>query len=217
MKITKLATQERNVDRVNMFLEGKFSCGVSLNTVAKFNLFVGKELSEDEFNKILQDDLKERIFNRAVTYISRAIKSEKQIRMYLNNLLFKKKGVWFEDLSKASSSEIVSVVIEKLKSYSYINDEEFAVQFVLSRIKSKPRGKYVLVSELISKGISKDLAEQKVNELVEDEFDILKRVFEKKYGECKLSKKDRKKIDFLHRKGFDWDLIERLINNESEE
>ena len=43
------------------------------------------------------------------------------------------------------------------------------------------------------------------------------RVFEKKYGECKLSKKDRKKIDFLHRKGFDWDLIERLINNESEE
>ncbi|HRY74433.1 MAG TPA: recombination regulator RecX, partial [Candidatus Dojkabacteria bacterium] len=83
MKITKLATQERNVERVNMFLDGRFFCGVSLNTVAKFNLFVGKELSEDEFDKILQDDLKERIFNRAVTYISRAIKSEKQIRMYL--------------------------------------------------------------------------------------------------------------------------------------
>ena len=43
MKITKLATQERNVERVNMFLDGRFFCGVSLNTVAKFNLFVGKE------------------------------------------------------------------------------------------------------------------------------------------------------------------------------
>ncbi|HPQ79895.1 MAG TPA: RecX family transcriptional regulator, partial [Candidatus Dojkabacteria bacterium] len=81
---------------------------------------------------------------------------------------------------------------------------------------NKPRGKYIIVSELISKGINKDLAEQTVDELIKDEYDILKRVFQKKYGESKLLKEDRKKIDFLLRKGFDWDLIERLIKNESE-
>lgn len=216
MKITKLVTQERNTERVNMFLDNKFACGLSLNTVAKFNLFVGKELDDEEFNKILHDDLTERIFNRAVTYISRAIKSEKQIRVYLTNLLYKKKGVWFDSLSKELGNEIVDFVIEKLKSYSYIDDKEFAEQFVLSRVKNKPRGKYIIVSELISKGINKDLAEQTVDELIKDEYDILKRVFQKKYGESKLLKEDRKKIDFLLRKGFDWDLIERLIKNESE-
>ena len=70
---------------------------------------------------------------------------------------------------------------------------------------------------MISKGISKEIAEKKLEELVEDEYDILKRVYEKKYGESKITKEDRKKIDFLLRKGFNWDLIERLINNESEE
>jgi len=217
MKITKLATQERNVERVSMFLDEKFSCGLSLNSVAKFNLYIGKELSDEEYGEILHHDLSERVFNRAVTYISRGVKSEKQIRTYLNNLLFKKKGAWFEDLSKDVGNEIVDFAVEKLKSYSYINDEEYAEQFVLSRIKSKPRGKYILVSELISKGISKDIAERKVNELVEDEYSILQRVYEKKFGESKISKEDRKKIDFLLRKGFDWDLIERYINNESEE
>lgn len=217
MKITKLATQERNTERVNMFLDDKFACGLSLNSVAKFNLYIGKELSGEEYGEILHHDLTERVFNRAVTYISKAVKSEKQVRIYLSNLLFKKRGVWFEKLDKDSGNEIVDFTIEKLKSYSYINDEEFAEQFVLSRMKSKPRGKYILVSELISKGVSKDIAEEKVNELVADEYSILQRVYEKKYGESKISKEDRKKIDFLLRKGFNWDLIEKYINNESEE
>ncbi len=217
MKITKLATQERNTERVNMFLDEKFACGLSLNSVAKFNLYIGKELSDEEYGEILHHDLTERVFNRAVTYISKAVKSEKQIRTYLTNLLFKKRGVWFDELGKDSGNEVVDFTIEKLKSYSYINDKEFAEQFVLSRMKSKPRGKYILVSELISKGVSKDIAEEKVNELVEDEYSILQRVYEKKYGESKISKEDRKKIDFLLRKGFNWDLIEKYINNESEE
>lgn len=217
MKITKLATQERNTERVNMFLDDKFACGLSLNSVAKFNLYIGKELSGEEYGEILHHDLTERVFNRAVTYISKAVRSEKQIRTYLTNLLFKKRGVWFDELDKDSGNEVVDFIIEKLKSYSYINDEEFAEQFVLSRMKSKPRGKYILVSELISKGVSKDIAEEKVNELVADEYSILQRVYEKKYGESKISKEDRKKIDFLLRKGFNWDLIEKFINNESEE
>lgn len=217
MKITKLATQERNAERVNMFLDDKFACGLSLNSVARFNLYIGKELEDEEYGEILGHDLTERVFNRAVTYISKAVKSEKQVRIYLSNLLFKKRGVWFEKLDKDSGNEIVDFTIEKLKSYSYINDEEFAEQFVLSRMKSKPRGKYILVSELISKGVSKDIAEEKVNELVADEYSILQRVYEKKYGESKISKEDRKKIDFLLRKGFNWDLIEKYINNESEE
>ena len=53
--------------------------------------------------------------------------------------------------------------------------------------------------------------------MVDDEYDMLKRVYEKKYGIEKLGMKDRKKIDFLLRKGFNWDLIERYINEKSEE
>ena len=122
MKVTKLSAQERNVERVNMFLDEKFACGISLNTVAKYNIFVGKELSGEEYTKILYDDLGERLFNRAVDYLGSSIKTAKQIRTYLRNLLFKKKGSWYEELEKENREELVENTMQKLEEYSYLND-----------------------------------------------------------------------------------------------
>ena len=217
MKVTKLSAQERNVERVNMFLDEKFACGISLNTVAKYNIFVGKELSGEEYTKILYDDLGERLFNRAVDYLGSSIKTAKQIRTYLRNLLFKKKGSWYEELEKENREELVENTMQKLEEYSYLNDSEFAEAFISSRVKNKPRGKNVLLGELLAKGVSKEIAEEKLEEMIDDEYDMLKRVYEKKYGIEKFGMKDRKKIDFLLRKGFNWDLIERYINEKSEE
>ena len=73
----------------------------------------------------------------------------------------------------------------------------------------------ILVAELMSKGMNRDLAQQKVDELVEDEYDVLKRIYEKKFKKQKITYDDRKKIDYLMRKGFSWDLIEQFINDES--
>jgi len=216
MKITKLTTQERNVERVNMFLDGRFACGISLNTVAKYNIFVGKELSDGEYRDILYNDLGERLFNRAVDYLGNSLKTAKQIKVYLRNLLFKKKGDWYDELEKEEREELVQSTMDKLQEYSYLNDGEFAEAFISSRMKNKPRGKSILLGELLAKGVSKEIAEEKLEEMIDDEYDMLKRVYEKKYGEEKFGMRDKKKIDFLLRKGFNWDLIERYINEKSE-
>jgi len=217
MRISKLITQERNVERVSMFLDDEFACGLSLNTLAKYNLFVGKEIEESEYIKILYDDLGERLFNRAVDYLGSSIKTTKQISIYLNNTLYKKKGLWYEDLSKEARAELVESVMKKLEKYSYLNDSEFAEAFITARIKNKPRGKSILLGELLQKGVSKDIAEEKLKELVQDEYDMLKRVYEKRYKDELVSMRDRKKIDFLLRKGFNWDLVEKFINEKSKE
>lgn len=217
MKVTKLAQQERNAERVNMFLDEKFACGLSLNTVAKYNIYVGKEIGDDEYRSLLYDDLGERLFNRAINYLGSSIRTAKQIKTYLRNLLFKKKGIWFEELEKDSREELISNVMGKLEKYSYLNDSEFAEAFITSRIKNKPRGKNILLGELLAKGVSKEIAEEKLAELVDDEYDMLKRAYEKKYKDEKFGIRDKKKIDFLLRKGFSWSLIETFINNEFEE
>ena len=69
----------------------------------------------------------------------------------------------------------------------------------------------------MSKGVNKEIARKKVDELVEDEYEVLKRTYRKKFREENITIRDSKKIDFLKRKGFSWDLIEKLIKNESEE
>jgi len=216
MKVTQLSSQKKNPSRVNLYIDGEFFCGLSLDTVAKFGIYKGREIEEDELEKILMDELRSRFLQRAMSYISRGIKTELQMRRYLKTLSIKKKGSWFTDIRDDQLQEIFDEVMNKLKEYGYLDDEEFASQFISSRIKNKPRGKNVLVLELMSKGVNKDLAERKVDELVEDEYDVLRRVYEKKYKGDKITIRDNKKIDFLKRKGFDWDLIKRLIEDESQ-
>jgi regulatory protein len=215
MKITKLSSQKKDPSRVNMHIDGKFFCGVSLDTVAKFNMYVGKSIKAKELDSILITELTNRFMARAMSYISKSVKTEFQLRRYLKDLSFKKKGDWYSDISKEDLEKMFNEIIDRLKEYKYLDDERFAEEFVLSRVKNKPRGKMILVAELMSKGMNRDLAQQKVDELVEDEYDVLKRIYEKKFKKQKITYDDRKKIDYLMRKGFSWDLIEQFINDES--
>lgn len=215
MKITALETQKRDSSRLNMYIDENFFCGVSLNVVAQFGIYQGKELLEDELNEILKAELRARFFDRAVSFLVRSPKTEFQVRRYLKDLAFKKKGKWFEEISKEDLSEIEEFVIKKLLEYEYLNDERYAQLFVESRIKYKPRGKNILYGELISKGVSKDIVEKVLGEMLGDEYAILVSTYRKRFKDQKISLEDRKKIDFLRRKGFNWDLIEKFINDES--
>ncbi len=217
MKVTKLVSQKRDPSRVNMYIDGEFSFGISLDSLAKYNIYVGMELEEDFLSKVFLHELKKRFLQRSSEYISRLPRTELQISRYIKNIIMKKKGVWYSELSKEEEEKILEHVISKLKKYGYIDDSHFAEQFIQSRLKSRPRGSGVIMSELISKGVSRDIAEDKVKELVQDEYALLCRVYEKKYKDQKITSMDNKKISYLFRKGFSWDLIEKLINNESEE
>ena len=217
MKVTKLVSQKRDPSRVNVYIDGEFSFGISLDSLAKYNIYVGIELEDDFLSKVFLHELKKRFLQRSSEYISRSPRTELQISRYIKNIIMKKKGVWYSELSKEEEEKILEHVISKLKKYGYIDDSHFAEQFIQSRLKSRPRGSGVIMSELISKGVSRDIAEDKVKELVQDEYALLCRVYEKKYKDQKITSMDNKKISYLFRKGFSWDLIEKLINNESEE
>lgn len=215
MKVTALETQKRDSSRLNMYIDENFFCGISLNVVAQFGIYQGKELSEDELKEVLNAELKARFFDRAVSYLVRSPKTEFQVRRYLKDLAFKKKGKWFQDISKEELQNIEENIVSRLLEYEYIDDEKYAQMFVESRIKNKPRGKNILLGELISKGVSRDTAQKVLGEMLEDEYSILVATYRKRFKEESISFDDRKKIDFLRRKGFNWDLIESFINNES--
>jgi len=215
MIVTLLESQKKDPSRVNLYIDGEFNCGISVNTIAKYSLYVGKEITQEILEELFFSELESRFFDRAMGFLDRSPKTERQVRMYLKDLSFKKKGKWFESLEGEMLSKIVEKVMEKLHEYQYIDDERFAELFVSSRMKNKPRGKDVLLMELLSKGVAKETAQKVLTLLVEDESSLLKQTYQKKYKEEKITMNDRKKIDFLRRKGFNWDLIEQFINNES--
>lgn len=216
MTITKLEQQKKNVSRLNLYIDDQFVAGISSNTLAKFNLYKGKELEEAVLDDILYQELKQRFLERAVGYLTRAPKTTFQIRRYLGDLQYKKKGKWFDEDANINFEKIFNEIVEYLEEIDLLDDRNYATLFVESRIKNKPRGKFVLVSELMGKGVDKEIAIQVCDELIEDEYDILKKTFYKHYKSENLDLSDRKKIAYLQRKGFSYDLIKKFANSESE-
>ncbi len=217
MIVTKIEYQKKDPQRVSLFVDGRFFCGVSIDTLAKESLYEGMVLEIEDLNRITHTELYQRFLSRCVEYIARSPKTEFQMRKYLKELQFKKKGVWFAESLDIDWEKMFNDILSKLLEYRYIDDENYARLFVQSRVRVKPRGKSVLIGELLSKGVSREIAVKVCDEEIEDEYSLLLKTFKKKFGDRRFDRGDSKMVGFLLRKGFSWDLIESLENNDTEE
>lgn len=217
MKVTKLEQQKKDINRVNLYVDGDFYLGVSTLTVAKYSIYPGKDISDTDLYNVALFELFNRIYNRSVEYLSRGFKSEKSVRTYIKNLLYKKKDIWYSSELGIDVEKLATDILLKLEADGYVDDRRYAEAFIESRLEYKPRSIYMLRSELLGKGVSKEIIDEVLNSLDIDELEQIKRVYEKRFGDQKLSKIDRKKIDFLRRKGFGWDLISQLADDDTRE
>jgi regulatory protein len=55
---------------------------------------------------------------------------------------------------------IVDAVIEKLSDYKYLNDEQFAVDLAVSKLRQRPQGPRRLKQTLSQKKLDKDVVDQ---------------------------------------------------------
>ena len=209
MIVTKLLAKP--LDKVLLYVDDEPISQISLNSIAKYNIYINREISEEELEEILTQDLAQTLFDKSIHYSSISPKTEKQFRTHIEKII-KDNEV---PLEESIIHSVTEDTIQKLKDYDYINDRKYAEEFVLSRIRNKPKGKQSLVYELVGKGIDKDLAEEIVSSTVSDEYDLLKKSFYKKYKTYEISFEDSKKISFLQRNGFSWDLIEQFIRENS--
>lgn len=189
-KITLISLQTKNNKRCNLFLDGEFYSGVSMETVLKHRLKVGLEVSEKQLKEIITESEKVEALNKAVDYISKRLKTKREVKDYL--------------LKKGYSEEIAWYCVDKLKEYNYINDEEFSKRYIEST--SKTQGKRLTQYKLMMKGVKKediDLAYENVEiDQKKDAYLIAVKHFKNKEATKEnLSKTYR----YLISKGFSYD------------
>jgi regulatory protein len=207
-KIQKTQTVKKSPSKVKVSFEENTYI-ISVNTFAHFALYDGKEIEDSELEEILVHDLRSDLFERCINYITYSPRTQSQVRDYIRKYL-KKIGVLELNID---SENLIEEIIEKLKEFKYINDYDYAELFVKSRIKNKPKSRYFLLSELLSKGIDKELANEVLDSLMPDSLEMLKRVYEKKFRDEPITFEDKKKISYLQRKGFLWDDISQFVNS----
>ena len=201
-KITEISYQSKNKERCNLFLDGEFLCGLSIETVYKYNLKVGQEIVKETLFDLIKENERIEALSKAADYVSKSLKTKRQVKDYL--------------LKKGYSKDLAWEVVDKLKEYDYVNDKEYSKRYIESV--SKPQGKRLVEYKLMSKGVRKEDIEHAFAETETDSKNNAKAVAEKYLRNKEKSKENiAKTYRYLIGRGFSYDDASYALSSFGEE
>ena len=201
MKITSIEVQKNNQERVSIFIDNSFAFGLDMSIYLKYNLKKDSEIKEDFIETILKEEEKNKALNYAINLLSRKDRTKKEIEDKL--------------IEKGYDRNVIDNILDKLKSYNYINDEIYCEKYINDKIKFSKYGKNKIKSKLYAKGVDKDIISQKMIEIDNNlEYNRAFELAQKKLPS--LQKYDKIKIKsklsyHLISKGFDYDVVNKVI------
>jgi len=201
MPIITSITQQKNKNRVNVYLDDKFGFGIDLDNFVLLHLKVNQELTQEEVEKIVKKAEYQKTLDKLYRFVMVRPRSEKEVTDY-----FRRKKV---------HSSLFDKLLSKLKSLDLLDDLKFAKWWVDQRQSFKPKPKRIIKIELTKKGIIKEIID---NVLGETEFDeskmahdlLTRKAYKWKGLEPREAK--QKKSQYLAGKGFSWDVIEKVTS-----
>ena len=197
-EITAITPQVKDKTRCNIYVDGRFCCGLTLETVIKNRLKVGQEVTQEGLEGMQLDSEKATALNKALNFLSATRKTEKEIRAHLT-----KKGYL---------PAVIAYVLEKLREYDFVNDSEYAEAYTESAAKRK--GGRLIRMELRGKGIADEAIENAVSNLdSEKELATATGILEK-YMRGKTADKPTLQKAYRHLigKGFDYDTVKEALS-----
>ena len=206
MKITNYEKQKHNEEKLNVFVDGEYKFAISINGWTKNLLYVDKEITEKEIEDILEKDKKELALNKAFKIVSNGLKTRKEVEKKL-----KEKGFEENDINYA---------IDKIIGYGYINDEYYVKCYILERAIPNKWGENKILSNLLQKGIDKEIILNGISNYLEDDIEY-KNAYAfgiKKYNNVNKTKYSaiqikQKIVSSLIAKGYNYEIANRVLND----
>lgn len=170
-------------------------------------MWKGRNRKVEDNERIIDDyeRARDRTMNRAVKLLAAKPRSVGELRERL--------------LEKAwTNAAIVEGVIAKLEEYKYLNDEQFAADLALSKLRQRPQGKRRLQQSMSRKKLSKENVDIAIRSAFEKipEPGLIDIAIEKRLrlkGKPETREETKKFYDHLLRQGFDLDLIRSKMSS----
>jgi regulatory protein len=188
--ITAIEPQQKNLQRVNIYLNGEFVFGLARITAGW--LKVGQELTEEKIAALQAEDANEMAYQKALHFLSFRPRSSAEVRRNLS-----KRGV---------SESLVDLTVERLQLAGLLNDLEFARAWIENRNIFQPRSKSYLRLELHRKGISDEIVQPLLDEQVNEEALAYEaaRKYARRLAGLEWLEFRQKLSGFLARRGFSY-------------
>lgn len=161
-EITAITPQVKDKERCNVYVDGRFYCGLKLETAVRYRLRAGQQVEPSFLDEIQLENEKAQALDKALTHLSASMKTERAMRDFL-----RKKGY---------VDAVCDYVLEKLREYRFVDDAAYCAQYAESA--SKNKGARLIALELRQKGAGDEAIAAALDGL-EGEDEAARRVLEK--------------------------------------
>lgn len=198
MLVTKIESQKRP-GRFNVFVDDEFAFGLSAEDISGFKIKENCEIDEKTYNYIIETVIYIKAQNRVLNYLSYRPRTEAEIKDKLKEL--------------NTPDEVNFKLMAFLKQYNYVNDVNYAVEFISESIRRKTKSRRMLTDELKEKGLSREDIALAFEEITLDEEEGALRLLSSKLSyEKRLDPKEKiKAFNFLKRRGYDYETIKHAF------
>lgn len=218
MKITALTMQQRDPNRVNVMVDGKFRLSLDVFQIADLGIKVGKEYDDAQLTELETESQFGKLYGRALEYCLMRPHSAREVRDYLYRKTLSKKykskrtGELKDrpGVSKAVTERVFDRLVEK----GYIDDEKFTRYWVENRSLTKGASRRKLQAELQAKGVERAIIEKHLAESDRSDSDELQKVIAKKSGRYD---DPQKFMAYLLRQGFSYDDVRQALSSRDDE
>ncbi len=195
--ITALKLQQKNKDRVNLFLDGEYAFAVSFSAATELRR--GQELSEDEIATLKQEGERNKAYHQAIRFLGVRPRSIAEVTRKLKE--------------KEHDALLIEAVIQRLSDAGYVDDAAFARFWVEDRTRFRPRSAHALRYELRQKGVASAVIDEAVADLDEEsaawdaataKLDGWRRLDEEQFR--------KKATGFLSRRGFNYGIVRATVD-----
>jgi regulatory protein len=196
-KVTALKYQQKNRQRVNVYLDGQYAFGLQASIAV--GLRVGQALSPEEIAQLQNRDLAEVAYEGALGFLGYRPRSHAEVEAYLAR--------------RRASPVVTQTVIARLAAAGLVDDDAFARYWVENRESFRPRGRRALRFELHRKGVPDAVVESATREIDETESayraaqDRAQRLSSLGYPIFR-----RRLGGFLQRRGFDYEVVKETVD-----
>lgn len=199
MVITSVEKNRKHKDRLSVFVDGSFAFTISEEDYLSLNLYEKSEITEETIEYIKSTVNFRDARSKAVRYLTLKIRTEKEVQDKLKDEGFDR--------------ECISRVINELKAIGYINNQLYAQKYVFDRSKLKPMSKRMMKQELLSKGVSEEIADEVLSDWKAEDSDVARNLVKRRFGKYDLSDEKilRKAYMFLAHRGFTRDIIREVL------
>lgn len=193
--ITSIEPQVKDKRRCNVYVDGRFYCGIKLEVAVKYHLKVGTEVDKARLDEIQLETEKSQAVDKAMTHLSASMKTEREMRNFLS-----KKGY---------TEAVCDYVLEKLRYYKLVDDAAYCRAYAES---VKGKGKRAIENDLIKRGADGKAIDAALSEFEEDESEAAAVL--KKYMRGKEFSKENlyKGFKYLLSKGYGYETAKSALS-----